>query len=129
MPLSNGDIVAYHQPNANITYDVRDGEFLFGVVDDATGTDVLWSDGTFSSTITAANSLDQILSVSQPSLIGKVVAMGDGFSPEYQGIVLRTYTRDLNGAGSAVAFALVELLSTGRKIEVRSSLLVPVTGR
>ena len=129
MALSNGDIVAYHQPNANTTYDVRDGEFLFGVVDDATGTDVLWSDGTFSSSITAANSLDQIVSVSQPALIGKVVSMGDGFSPEYQGIVLRTYSRDLNGGGSAATFALVELLSTGRKIEVRSALLFPVVGR
>ena len=131
MALSVGQQVAYAVPIAATAYELRDGNFVFGVVSAVTGadTDVLWSNGTFSEGITSTNALDLIVPFVSP-LAGKMVSFGTANTAQYYGILVRTYTRQLNGADpAAVAFALIRLVNTGQLVEVLNTLVAAVTGQ
>jgi len=127
MALANGDRVAYAQPVSAVSYANRDGNFVFGIICDATGVDVLWSNGTFAQGI-LNTTLDKIGDASS-SNIGKVVNVSGAESPELTGIVVRVYSRQNNGAGAETSYTLIRLLLTGQLIEVPTSSVEPVLGR
>lgn len=131
MALTQGHEVAYIQPDALASYSERNGDFVFGViiaVTSPTDIDVLWSNGTRTDGLPGGQ-LDRIVGQDDTSLEGKVVRITGADSPEMSGIVIRSYTRDPDDVGSPTSYSLVQLLSTGRLVEVLTSQLTAVTGR
>lgn len=128
MALAAGDEVAYTQLATNVAYAKRNGDFQFGIVNDAAGVDVLWANGTLSEGILATN-LDLIQATGTSPAEGRVVRFTAQESPEYDAIVLRVYNRSPNGAGTPVAYMLLQILATGARIEVPASSVFVLTGR
>jgi len=129
MTIAVGDHVALYVPVANSVAQKRSGNFVFGVavVDGGTNITVQWENGAQSQVEEAY--LDKIIPIVGVDEFGKVVKIAEYQSPEYQGIVLMTYDRQLTGAGALTPYALIQLLSTGAKMEVPTSLLSAVKGR
>lgn len=134
MPLANGDIVA---TSRNLAAHMQSQPPRFGTVEDATGIDVLWEDGTFTQGITTNTSLDVIrFSATAVLSEGKVVRVGNNPataananapppftgvqpSPSFDAVVVNTYRREAGGDGSVSSdLVLVRLLSNGAYLEV-----------
>jgi hypothetical protein len=118
MALANSDEVAYTRPATDLDFWLRNADFQFGIVNDSTGVDVLWANGTLSEGI-LATVLDKIAIVT--NTFGAVVVMPTGAnSPEYRGVIVRVYTRQLDGAGTTTTCFLIRLLSSGQLLEATS---------
>lgn len=118
MAIVAGDEVASHQPNANGAYELRNGDFVFGIALNA-DIDVLWSNGNLSEAIPGATCLDKINPVAHVNAL-QVVELTGG-TANYRGIIVRSYQRDLNGAGDPTAFFLIRLLTTSQLVEVQTN--------
>jgi hypothetical protein len=130
MALLLGEEVALHRDTTYSTL-AASGQVLFGIVMDPAGPiKVQWQNGQYSDALVATE-LDKILGLSGSTQ--QVVTFNDATdgidSPEYQGVVVRRYSRQREGAGATVVYVLIKLLSSGEYLEVLASAIREVSGR
>lgn len=91
--------------------------------------DVLWENGAVAEGV-PPTLLDKIDGTESPQ---DVVTFTDGtggvISPEYQGVVVRRYSRQNNGADAAPQFVLARSISSGQTWEALASAVEAVPGR
>lgn len=107
------------------------GDFQFGrVIDVSSNNDVVFANGNVAEAIPSAQ-LDKIVGVNEE---GKIYSFSDGFntttpSPAYSGQVVRGYTRQNAGAGTATEYVLIRSLQNGQLYEVPKTALVEQAGQ
>jgi hypothetical protein len=121
MAIVAGDEVALIMDSSFATLGRR-GNVLFGianVVTSPTDIDVLWENGQLSEGLIAAI-LDKILPLVNAEQAVYTFTDGSGGvnNPAYQGVVVRTYSRNPAGTGSATPFTLLRSVSDGQLYEV-----------
>lgn len=128
MAIAVADRVSITIPSALTAAEERSNNVLFGIVAEAGPPLVIqWENGVQTEIQDPTLVLDKIVPQDASNTLAGRVCQIEGYtSPQYRVIVLATYTRQLNGAGSTVDYAYVQALSSGARFEVRVSDLAGV---